>query len=241
MKEPLPPASVTISIISKRFGDKQALKSVDLKLTPGDIYALIGPNGSGKTTLIKIMVGLLGPDLGSINLFGNDIVKHPEEAKRTFGYVSDLPLGYEYLSGLELLYLSASLKGISKKEGVKQIKDLKNLFPIADFIDQPMAHYSRGNLQKVAFLAALIGSPKLLVIDEPIIGLDPDSINIFGKKLSEFGKQGGTVFFATHTLSFAGRFADRYGVLKEGKLVAEGKIKATTNLEHIYKQKGLHE
>lgn len=228
---------VSISHVSKAFGKAKVLHSVDINLDRGDIYALIGPNGSGKTTLVKIIVGLLSADSGSVSLFGHDINKEPEKAKRTFGYISDGPLGYDFLSGAEFLALAASLKGLTKKEASAQIKELVKLFPLTAVLPQSMAHYSRGNLQKVAFLAALLNSPQILIIDEPIVGLDPDSLAVFGEKIKEFADRGGIVFFVTHTLSFGQKYANRYGLLKAGVLVEQGIIKPHVNLESVYQKK----
>lgn len=239
MEKTLP--QVSIRHLTKSFENHKVLKSVDLSLSEGDIYALVGPNGSGKTTLIKIIVGLLSADVGKVNLFGCDIRENSIGAKQTFGYVSDSPVGYEYLSGLEFLSLTATLKGIGKKQAKQEIDELIDLFPISDIITQPMEHYSRGNVQKVAFLSALLGGPKLLVIDEPVVGLDPTSITIFGKSLRKFASSGGIVLFVTHTLSFAKEYATRFGLLKSGVLVSEGNIRFSLDLESLYQQKVVHE
>lgn len=231
------PPAVSIKDISKTFGRKKVLHSVDISLDRGDIYALIGPNGSGKTTLVKIIVGLLSADSGSVSLFGHDINKEPEKAKRTFGYISDGPLGYDFLSGAEFMALAASLKGLPKKEAEAQIKELVKLFPLTDVLPQSMAHYSRGNLQKVALLAALLNRPQILIIDEPVVGLDPDSLAVFGEKIKEFADLGGIVLFVTHTLSFGQKYANRYGLLKAGVLVEQGIIKPHLDLESVYRKK----
>ncbi len=172
----------------------------------------------------------------NVCLFGHHIGKEPAAAKRTFGYISDGPLGYDFLSGSEFLALAASLKGLSKKEAESHIRDLTKLFPIAEVLPQSMAHYSRGSLQKVAFLAALLAGPQILIIDEPVVGLDPGSITAFGEKIKAFAAAGGLVFFVTHTLSFGEKYATRYGLLKAGVLVAEGKITPRLNLESLYHQ-----
>lgn len=229
-------ADVVLKSISKSFDKNKVLHSVDIGLNRGDIYALIGPNGSGKTTLVKIIVGLLSADTGSVHLFGHDIQKDPENSKRTFGYISDGPLGYDFLSGSEFLALSASLKGVNKKEAESQIRSLTKIFPMSDVLPQSMTHYSRGNLQKVAFLAALLGRPQILIIDEPVVGLDPGSISTFGQKIREFAAGGGIVLFVTHTLSFGEKYANRYGILKSGHLVEEGETKPHLNLEAVYKK-----
>lgn len=234
------PTLLSIANLTKSFGETKVLKSVDLSLNRGDIYALIGPNGSGKTTLIKVIVGLLTADVGSVKLFSHDIQTDPIAAKNSFGYVSDSPVGYDFLTGLEFLSLTANLRGIPPKAAKLKIEELLTLFPISDIVSSPMGHYSRGNIQKVAFLSALLGNPQLLIIDEPIVGLDPESISIFGNRLKQFSSEGGIVLFVTHTLSFAQEFATRFGLLKSGTLVSEGVVRPSLNLESLYQQKVLH-
>lgn len=220
--------------LTKKFGQLVAVSGVNLNIQSGEIYALIGPNGAGKTTLIKIVVGLLSADSGCASVFGYDIKNQPEEAKKLFSYISDNPTAYDYLSGREFLILTGSLRMMKKQRIVEHINELVNLFPISNIIDQPMSEYSRGNKQKVAFLAALLPKPKLIIIDEPIVGLDPDSIKIFAHTLKEFAKNGGTVFLATHILSFAQVCASRCGIMRDGKIVAEENIEKDTKLEILY-------
>jgi len=226
--------AIKVENLSKNFGQLAAVSSVNLKILRKEIYALIGPNGAGKTTLIKMMVGLLSPDSGYVSIFGHDIIKQPEEAKKLFAYISDNPTAYDYLTGKEFLFLTGSLRMMKKEIINKRVNELLNLFPLKNIINQPMSEYSRGNKQKVAFLAALLARPKIIIIDEPIVGLDPDSIKIFINTLKEFAKNGGTVFFATHILSFAQACAHRCGIMREGKIVAEKDIKKDTKLEAIY-------
>ena len=226
--------AIKVENLSKNFGRLTAVSSVNLKIRVGEIYALIGPNGAGKTTLIKMIVGLLSPDSGYVSIFDHNIIKQPEEAKKLFGYISDNPTAYDFLTGKEFLFLTGSLRMMKKETINKRINELVNLFPLKNIINQPMSEYSRGNKQKLAFLAALLAQPKIIIIDEPIVGLDPDSIKIFINTLKEFAKNGGTVFFATHILSFAQACASRCGIMREGKIVAEKDIKKDTKLEAIY-------
>lgn len=226
--------AIKIENLSKKFGYLTAVSQVNLRIQLGEIYALIGPNGAGKTTLIKMIVGLLSADSGTASIFGHDINKQQEEAKKLFGYISDNPTAYDYLSGREFLTLTGSLRTMRKHVINERISELINLFPINNIIDQPMSEYSRGNKQKVAFLAALLAQPKLIIIDEPIVGLDPDSIKIFGNTLKNFAKNKGTVFFATHILSFAQTYASRVGIMRNGKIVVEKNIEKDTKLEALY-------
>lgn len=231
------PNLLSIKNVSKSFGDLKAVKSVSLDVPAGKIYALIGPNGSGKTTLINNIVGLLRPDTGTVSIAGVDINQKPVTAKSLMGFVPDNPANYPYLTGLEFLYLSGRLKHLSQPVTAKRLNELKEIFPIDDVLNSPMSGYSRGSLQKTAFLAALLGEPKLLVIDEPVVGLDPSSIKIFGQKLLDFRRSGGAVFLSTHTLSFAHKYADKVGIMYQGKLIFEVDDPQKVDLEKYYEKK----
>lgn len=232
--------ALQVSHLSKFFGSKKVLSDIDLTLYPGDIYALVGPNGSGKTTLVKNIVGLLTPEAGSVTLNGFDIARDPLAAKTQFGYVPDGPGGFEFLTGREFLYFAATLKRLSQKQRAVELKKLLPLFPLAEVLDLPMQTYSRGNLQKVAFLASLLGRPPLLIIDEPVVGLDPASTETFGRILKDYAKAGHTVFFVTHILSFAQSYAHRFGLLDLGRLVHEGRITSRPTLASYYRQRFHH-
>ena len=220
--------------LSKYFGQIKAVSDINLKIPEGEIHALIGPNGAGKSTLIKLLVGLLASSNGWSKVFEYDISSQPEEAKRMFGYVSDDPTAYGYLTGSEFLELTGNLRRIPSSKLKKRIKELTLLFPLGDIIHERMGSYSRGNRQKLATLAALIAQPKLLIIDEPIVGLDPASIKILGTTLAEFAKGRGTVLFATHILSFAQMYAKRVSLMHEGRIINQERITSSTLLENIY-------
>lgn len=213
-----------------------AVDNVNLKIKQGEIYSLMGENGAGKTTLIKILTGLMLPTSGRAYIFNHNIVKSPLSAKKMFGYVSDNPTVYDYLTGKEFLYLTGSLREIPEKELKEKIESLSGLFPIKDVLNQKMGSYSRGNRQKVAFLASMLDNPKLLLIDEPVAGLDPGSIEIFGQSLREFKNKGGTVFFVTHILSFAQAYATSFGFMKNGRILEEGVIDQGVDLKSKYDQ-----
>jgi len=217
----------------KKFGESTAVSNVSFTVLTGDIFALIGENGAGKTTIIKMMTSLYTPDSGSISLFSHDIEKDPEQAKKTFGYVSDNPTVYGHLTGREFFYFAGRLRGMSEELIKKRVEELLHLF-LLEHIDSPMSDYSRGNRQKIAFISSLLDNPQIIIIDEPIVGLDPDSIEIFGKTLQKFVKEGGTVFFSTHILSFAEKYATKVGVIHKGVLKKEIEINKTTNLNELY-------
>ncbi len=222
--------------LSKNFGLVSAVNEVTLAINPGEIYALVGPNGAGKTTLLKLLVGLLAPTSGNAVIYGHDIAEEPIEAKKMFAFISDDPKAYNYLTGREFLSLTANLRQIPAKTAEERIEKLKALFPISDIIDQRMAHYSRGNRQKLAFLAGLLAQPKIFIIDEPIVGLDPASIKIFGQKLRGFAKEGGTVLFSTHILKFAKDFAQRIGFMVNGRIEKETLLVDDTQIDDLYQK-----
>lgn len=226
--------AITISQLTKSFSGHPAVNNLTVQVNQGEIFALVGENGAGKTTLIKTMVGLYQPDKGEIKLFNNSIVDQPEKTKACFGYVSDNPTVYDYLTGREFLRLTGRLRKMTKTAVEKKSDELLAIFHLDQLIDQPMADYSRGNRQKVAFLSAILSQPPLLIIDEPIVGLDPDSIDIFGQNLKKFAEQGGTVFFATHILSFAQKWASRAGIIHKGVLKKDIVLSSQTNLEDLY-------
>jgi ABC-2 type transport system ATP-binding protein len=221
--------------LTRDFGNVRAVDGVNLDIKCGDIYALIGPNGAGKTTLIKMLVGLLNPTKGKAFIYGHDIMRDPIEAKKCFGYVSDNPIVYDYLTGYEFLNMTGVLRGMKEKEIKSRLMELVEIFPLKDILSQKMGSYSRGNRQKTAFLASIISKPEVLVIDEPIAGLDPTSITAFGETLKSFTHGGGAVILATHILSFGQEYANRVGGMNKGKINKEMLV-SEHNLEEIYKE-----
>lgn len=207
--------------LSKHFASNKAVNRVSLTIEKGEIYALVGPNGSGKTTLIKLIVGLLEKTSGSVHIGGIDTASELQKARRLVGYVSDDPRSYGYLTGYEYLVFSGTLHGLLKRQIEKRVRELEGIFPIKHLLPQTMMNYSRGTMQKVALLSALIHEPQVLLIDEPIVGLDPASIDILGALLKTFAAGGGSVLMATHILQFAEDYADRAGIMHEGSIISE--------------------
>lgn len=229
-----PHDALTISHVSKSFGSSKAVTGIDLTVEAGELYACIGPNGAGKTTLLKMIVGLLCPDRGTIKVFGNDVVSEPLAARRMISYIPDDPTPYDYLTGEEFVMLTANLRGVSARDAAHTCSRMGEMFRMSDIMRSPISQYSRGSRQKTAYIAAMVGNPRILIIDEPIVGLDPTSIEAFGADLSAYVKNGGTVFLATHILSFAAEHATRVGVINKGKLCTEQRVSAKTNLERVY-------
>ncbi len=224
---------IVIEHLSRNFGPLKAVSDVSLKVDAGEIYALIGPNGAGKTTLVKMLVGLLAPASGHAAIAGHDIMADPLGAKKEFGYLPDNPAAYDFLTGSEFLHLTGALNGLPAPDITRRVHQLSAVFPISQILAQRMGSYSRGNRQKVAFLASLMASHRALIIDEPVVGLDPSSITIFGDNLTQFAQGGGAVLLVTHTLSFAQKYATHVGVMHQGRIVTE-KAVAGGDLEQLY-------
>lgn len=210
--------------VSKNFGGVKAVDGVNFEVRPGEIFSLIGPNGSGKTTIIKMIAGLLLPSTGTIEVDGNNVVKKPIQTKSAIGYISDEPSAWSGMTGEEFLNFSGALWGLDEKTRGKAIQSWLSVFGLAEIEKDYFENYSRGNKQKFAICAAMMHRPKLLLIDEPIVGLDPTSAEIAKQKFSEFARSGGAVLMATHTLGVASAIATRIGMLKKGKLVVSGSL-----------------
>lgn len=226
---------IKISNLTKKFGQLVAVDNLNLEIKKGEIFGFIGPNGAGKTTTIKMLTGILAPTSGKIEIGGFDIQKKPVEAKKLIGYIPDDPYVYPELSGREFLYLVGRLFQVKNLEN--KIKKLPSIYKIENIIDGPFKDYSRGNKQKLTILAALLHQPKILIIDEPILGLDPWSAQVTIKIFKDFAQKGGTIFVSTHTLSVAEEICTRIGVIDKGKLIFEGTIQ---KLEKVVQEKHKH-
>jgi ABC-2 type transport system ATP-binding protein len=216
--------ALSVSNISKSFHDNVAVDNISFDIPKGEIIALIGPNGAGKTTLLRLITGVLFPDEGDISISGTSIISLPEEAKREIGYMPDDPTIFPYLTGRELIFMTGKIFKMSTTHIEKRLQEFVNLFPVLSILDEPLAYQSRGTKQKILFMATLIHKPSLLIIDEPLVGLDPVSAVAFGKTLQGFAKNGGSVLIALHTLQFAQDVADRYIFVNHGKIVEEGTV-----------------
>lgn len=208
----------------KHFGHTKALQGVTLEIKEGEIFALIGPNSAGKSTLVKSIVGLLEPTHGTITIDGHDNVRDAEKTKKITGYIPDEPSIWSHMTGEEFLLFTQALYGISEKERIHKIKELLPIFNLKGIEKNHFEDYSRGNKQKFSILAAFSHNPKLLLIDEPIVGLDPIGADIAKKMFVDYAKNGGSVLLVTHTLPVAEEIATRIGFLKEGKLIVSGSL-----------------
>jgi ABC-2 type transport system ATP-binding protein len=234
--------AINLHAVNKKFINVQAVKDLSLSVKSGEIYALIGPNGAGKTTTIKMIVGLLAPTSGEIKVLGKDVLKNPVEAKKDLGYIPDDPFIYDYLTGREFLQFTGSLFGISRSQTNKRIEKLLKLYNLETIIDGLFSEYSRGNKQKTIIISNMLHEPKVLVIDEPILGLDVQSQRVTKNLFTKFAKEKGSIFLCTHTLSVAQEIADRIGIIHQGKLAEEGTLselrtkahEAKASLEELY-------
>ncbi len=213
---------LNVQHLTKKFGEKTAVDDVSFSIAPGEILALIGPNSSGKTTIVRSIVGMLATDGGSITVGDLDVARDPEKTKAMIGYIPDEPVAWSGMTGEELLHFVGALFGVDPKTRAERISSLLPLFSLRGTEREYFEDYSRGNKQKWSILAALLHSPKLLLIDEPIVGLDPESAQIAKDAFVRFAKDVGAVLLVTHTLPVAEEIATSIGVLKSGRLHSLG-------------------
>ena len=217
-------ALLEIKNFTKRYGDVVAVDNLNLSVDRGELFGFLGPNGAGKTTTIKTIVGLLRPDEGQITIGGYDIVAQPEQAKRLIGYIPDNPYIYDRLTGREFLELVGSLYGMDKKLIQERIEFLFDLFGIEGWGDEYAAEYSHGMRQKVIMASAIMHDPALIVIDEPMVGLDPQSQRLVKGVMRKLIERGTAIFMSTHTLSVAEEVCTKIGIIYKGKLMKLGTL-----------------
>ncbi len=230
-----------IKNLTKKFGDKVAVNGIDLSVKSGEIYGFLGPNGAGKTTTIKMIVGMLMPDGGSISVDGIDAINDDVEAKRQIAYVPDSPEIYDIMTGRQYLNFIADVFELSDEERNKQIDRYAEVFEMKENLDVMIAGYSHGMKQKIVIMGALIHSPKLLILDEPMVGLDAKSSFRLKEIMRALADEGRTVFFSTHVMEVAENLCDRIGIINKGKIIAVGTLdeikaaaKDTGSLEKIF-------
>ena len=209
--------------LTKRF-DRLAVDALDLTVHAGEFYALVGPNGAGKTTTLRMVAGLLPPDAGSVEIFGIDALRDPEAAKQIMAWVSDEPMIYDKLTPLEYLEFIAGLWGVDPAISTASARDLLVSLGLAPHLNERCEGFSKGMRQKVALAGALVHDPRLIILDEPLTGLDAVSARHVKTLLSERVRAGCTVIMTTHILEVAERMADRIGVISAGRMVAEGTL-----------------
>lgn len=220
---------LTIEHLTKIYpGGKTAVQDLNLHVAPGDIYGFIGHNGAGKTTTIKTAVGLLPFEQGDIRIDGISIRQDPLACKRTFAYLSDDPLLYPYLTGQQYLNFVADVFEVSRADRIRRTEELASTFGISDVLGELTSAYSHGMKQKLAILGALIHEPRLLILDEPFVGLDPEAVVTLKGLMHTLCRQGGAVFFSTHVLDVAERLCNKVAIIRQGHLVAAGETAVLT-------------
>ncbi len=215
---------IDLNSVTRNYGKKVAVDGLNLRIPAGELFAFLGPNGAGKTTSIKMMVGLLQPTKGHIEICGYDVVRNSREANLRTGYVPDEPYLYDKLTGREFLQFMAEIYGMASADGAKGIDKQIDQFGLSDFVDQMAESYSHGMKQRLVFASALLHRPNVLIVDEPMVGLDPRSMRLVKDILREETRQGTTVFMSTHTLAVAEEIADRIGVITNGHLLFLGTV-----------------
>ena len=204
--------------VTRSYSGKTAVDGLTLTVRPGELFALLGPNGAGKTTTLKMLVGLLRPDYGTIRVCGHDVVSKTREAARHLGYVPDQPYLYDKLSGREFLQFTGEMRGMTAETIAGRITREAARFRLDAFLDSLAETYSHGMKQRVVFSSALLHDPDVLVIDEPMVGLDPRSVRLVKDLLRRYAEAGRTVLMSTHTLAVAEEIADRIGIVHHGRL-----------------------
>lgn len=211
-------------MVSKSFGPVRAVDGLTLNVRAGEIYGFLGPNGAGKTTTIKMLVGLMDPDSGSVKVGGFDIKDEPLEAKRRIGFVPDAADAYERLTGYEYLNFLADVHGVSLDHRRRRVDRLGRMFELTGALPDRIGGYSRGMKQKLIIIGALIHQPPVWILDEPMVGLDPRSAHNLKTLMDHHVARGNTVFFSTHVLEVAERLCHRIGIIRRGRLIAEGTL-----------------
>lgn len=217
--------------VSKKFGNLIAVDHIDLFIPPGELFGFLGPNGAGKTTTIKMIVGLYSLSSGSISVDGYDITKNQLEAKARIGYIPDQPFLYDKLTGREFLYFSGGLFGVAKSRLQQRIAELVEILKIEDWLDQRTEVYSQGMRQRISIASAFLHEPALIVIDEPMIGLDPQTAHIVKQFLRQQMTQGKTIFMSTHSLNVAEEICSRVGIINRGQIIFDDRITALQQLK----------
>lgn len=226
----MPTPLIETEHLVKKYGDKIAVDDVSFQVNSGEIFGFLGPNGAGKTTTIKMIVGLLRPTSGSVRVAGYDVVTQPIQAKAACGFVPDEPNLYAKLTGRELLRFVADLYGLDPVQAARRSDELLRVFGLTEAADETTDSYSHGMQQKTSLAAALVHDPKVLILDEPTVGLDPKSARLIKDLLRQLAERGAAVMLSTHILEIAENMCDRIGIINKGKLVAAGTMEELRRL-----------
>lgn len=228
---------LNISHLTKTYGEKKAVDDLSLHIAPGEIYGFIGHNGAGKTTTLKASVGILSFDAGEIKIDGISIKENPIECKKRIAYIPDNPDLYEYMTGIKYLNFISDIFGVGAEERKARIAKYADMFEITQDLANPISAYSHGMKQKLAIISAWIHNPKLIIMDEPFVGLDPKAAHLLKGMMREVCDEGGAIFFSTHVLEVAEKLCDKVAIIKGGKLIKSGtmeEVKGDSSLEDVF-------
>ena len=226
-----------IEHLTKTFGEKKAVDDLTLHIAPGEIYGFIGHNGAGKTTTLRSIAGIQQFDQGEILIHGLSIKTDPLECKRQMAYIPDNPDLYEYMSGIKYLNFVADVFGVSPQDRQERIRDYADRFELTQDLAQPVAAYSHGMKQKLAIISAWLHAPRLILMDEPFVGLDPKASHLLKEMMREVCDEGGAIFFSTHVLEVADKLCDKVAIIKQGQLIRSGtmeEVKGDDSLEEVF-------
>ena len=226
-----------IENLTKTYGEKRAVDNLSLHSAPGEIYGFIGHNGAGKTTTLKAVVGILQFDKGEVFIKGESIRKNPLACKQKIAYIPDNPDLYEFMTGIKFLNFIADIFGVPEEKRQERIHKYADLFEMTENLAQPIASYSHGMKQKLAIISAWIHEPKLIIMDEPFVGLDPKAAHILKQMMREICDEGGAIFFSTHVLEVAEKLCDKVAIIRNGQLIQSGtmqEVKGDDSLEEVF-------
>lgn len=226
-----------IEHLTKNYGEKKAVDDLNLHIKPGEIYGFIGHNGAGKTTTLKAVVGILQFDAGEILIDGKSVHTAPLACKRDIAYIPDNPDMYDYMTGIKYLNFIADIFGVSAADRQTRIRKYADIFELTADLAQPIAAYSHGMKQKLAIIAAWLHQPKLIIMDEPFVGLDPKASHLLKGMMRDVCDAGGAIFFSTHVLEVAEKLCDKVAIIKGGKLIRSGtmeEVKGDDSLEEVF-------
>lgn len=226
-----------IEHLTKIYGDKRAVDDLSLEIKAGEIYGFIGHNGAGKTTTIKAVCGILGFEQGEIFIDGKSVKKDPIACKKIIAYIPDNPDLYDYMTGMQFLNFAADIFEVDKDTRQQKIAEYVEKFELTNDLSQPLSAYSHGMKQKLAIISALIHSPKLIIMDEPFVGLDPKASHIVKQIMREMCNKGCAIFFSTHVLEVAEKLCDKVAIIKQGRLIKSGtmeEVRGDSSLESVF-------
>ena len=228
---------LNIQHFTKTYGEKKAVDDLSLHIAPGEIYGFIGHNGAGKTTTLKAAVGILQFDAGEITIGGHSIQTEPLACKQLLAYIPDNPDLYDFMTGIQFLNFVADIFEVGAKERQECIRKYADMFELTEDLAQPISAYSHGMKQKLAIISALVHEPKLIIMDEPFVGLDPKASHLLKTTMRELCESGTAIFFSTHVLEVAEKLCDKIAIIKDGKLIKSGtmdEVRGDASLEDVF-------